>query len=75
MRDSMRRLRQPQGGGETGATELSPLTTANLRAGYVHDLAFRQFEVSDTRVFTRPQAGRAFVEGLICTWGGLIWWR
>ncbi|MGH8990661.1 MAG: hypothetical protein ACRDZ7_03945 [Acidimicrobiia bacterium] len=43
----------------------SPLTTANLRAGYVYDLAFRQFEVSDTRVFRRPQAGRAFFEGLI----------
>ena len=27
-------------------------------------MAFRQFEVSDTRVFTRPQAGRAFFEGL-----------
>jgi hypothetical protein len=43
----------------------SPLTAANLRAGYVYDLAFRQFEVSDTRVFDRPQAGRAFFEGLI----------
>jgi hypothetical protein len=43
----------------------SPFTTANLRDGYVYDLAFRQFEVSDTRVFTRPQAGRAFFEGLI----------
>jgi len=43
----------------------SPFTTANLRAGYVYELAFRQFEVSDTRVFRRPQAGRAFFEGLI----------
>jgi hypothetical protein len=43
----------------------SPFTTANLRAGYVYDLAFRQIEVSDTRVFDRPQAGRAFFEGLI----------
>jgi hypothetical protein len=31
----------------------------------VYDLAFRQFEVSDTRVFDRPAAGRAFFEGLI----------
>jgi hypothetical protein len=43
----------------------SPFTTANLRTGYVYDLAFRQLEVSDTRVFDRPQAGRAFFEGLI----------
>jgi hypothetical protein len=43
----------------------SPFTAADLRAGYVYDLAFRQFEVSDTRVFTRPAAGRAFFEGLI----------
>lgn len=43
----------------------SPLTRADLRAGYGYELAFRQFEVSDTRVFDRPQAGRAFFEGLI----------
>jgi hypothetical protein len=43
----------------------SPFTAADLHAGYVYDLAFRQFEVSDTRVFTRPAAGRAFFEGLI----------
>jgi len=43
----------------------SPLTREDLRAGYVYDLAFRQFEVSDTRVFDRPAAGRAFFEGLI----------
>lgn len=43
----------------------SPFTTADRRAGYVYELAFRQFEVSDTRVFTRPQAGRAFFEGII----------
>ena len=43
----------------------SPLTSGGLRAGYVYDLAFRQFEVSDTRVFDRPAAGRAFFEGLI----------
>jgi hypothetical protein len=28
-------------------------------------LAFRQFEISDTRVFDRPAAGRAFFEGMI----------
>jgi hypothetical protein len=43
----------------------SPLTREDLRAGYVYELAFRQFEVSDTRVFDRPAAGRAFFEGLI----------
>lgn len=43
----------------------SPFTPADLRAGYAYELAFRQFEVSDTRVFTRPAAGRAFFEGLI----------
>ncbi len=43
----------------------SPFTLADLRAGYVYELAFRQFEVSDTRVFDRPAAGRAFFEGLI----------
>lgn len=43
----------------------SPLTEADRAAGYTYDLAFRQFEVSDTRVFNRPAAGRAFFEGLI----------
>jgi len=43
----------------------SPLTREDLRAGYVYDLAFRQFEISDTRVFDRPAAGRAFFEQLI----------
>ena len=43
----------------------SPFTREDLRAGYVHDLAFRQFEVSDTRVFDRPQCGRAVFEGVI----------
>jgi len=43
----------------------SPLTRDDLRAGYVYDLAFRQFEISDTRVFDRPAAGRAFFEQLI----------
>lgn len=43
----------------------SPFTPADLAAGYVYDLAFRQIEISDTRVFDRPQTGRAFFEGLI----------
>src|SRR5438132_1868207 len=43
----------------------SPFTPDGLQAGYAYDLAFRQFEVSDTRVFDRPQTGRAFFEGLI----------
>ena len=43
----------------------SPFTRMDLRAGYVYDLAFRQFEVSDTQVFDRPAAGRAFFEGMI----------
>jgi hypothetical protein len=43
----------------------SPFTMADLRAGYVYELAFRQFEVSDTRVFDRPDAGRAFFEQVI----------
>jgi hypothetical protein len=43
----------------------SPFTPADLRAGYVYELAFRQFEVSDTRVLNRPAAGRAFFEQMI----------
>jgi hypothetical protein len=43
----------------------SPFTKDDLRAGYGYELAFRQFEVSDTRVFDRSAAGRAFFEGLI----------
>jgi len=43
----------------------SPFTPADFRAGYVYDLAFRQFEVSDTCVFDRPQAGRLWFEGVI----------
>src|SRR5262249_944001 len=43
----------------------SPFTREDLKAGYVYELAFRQFEVSDTRVFERPQSGRAFFEGVI----------
>ena len=43
----------------------SPLTRADLRAGYIYELAFRQFEVSDTCVFDRPPAGRMWFEGVI----------
>jgi hypothetical protein len=43
----------------------SPFTKKDLDAGYVYDLAFRQFEVSDTVIFDRPQAGRAWFEGVI----------
>ena len=42
-----------------------PFTEADFRAGYLYDLAFRQFEVSDTCVFDRPQAGRMWFEGVI----------
>jgi hypothetical protein len=43
----------------------SPFTQADVRAGYGYELAFRQFEVSDTVVFDRPQSGRAWFEGVI----------
>jgi hypothetical protein len=43
----------------------SPFTREDLHAGYIYELAFRQFELSDTRVFDRPAAGRAVFEGLI----------
>jgi hypothetical protein len=43
----------------------SPLTEADVRAGYGYELAFRQFEISDTMVFDRPPAGRAWFEGVI----------
>lgn len=36
----------------------SPLTAEDGRRGYRYQLAFRQLELSDTRVFDRPQAGR-----------------
>ena len=47
------------------AAALARLTRADVHAGYVYELAFRQFEVSDTRVFDRPAAGRSFFEQLI----------
>lgn len=40
----------------------SPLTAADRRRGYRYALAFRQLELSDTRVFDRPQSGRAWFE-------------
>jgi hypothetical protein len=43
----------------------SPFRRSDLHAGYVYELAFRQIEFSDTRVFDRPQAGRAWFEGVI----------
>ncbi len=43
----------------------SPFTRADLRAGYIYELAFRQFEVSDTCVFDRPPAGGRWFEGVI----------
>jgi hypothetical protein len=43
----------------------SPFTREDLRAGYVYELAFRQLEVSETIVFDRPQAGRAWFESVI----------
>ena len=43
----------------------SPFTAADCRAGYVYELAFRQFEVSETSVFDRPQAGRMWFESVI----------
>jgi hypothetical protein len=43
----------------------SPFSAADFRAGYVYELAFRQFEVSETCVFDRPQAGRMWFEGVI----------
>ncbi|MGI9302311.1 MAG: hypothetical protein ACR2RB_06335 [Gammaproteobacteria bacterium] len=42
-----------------------PFSQGDLRAGYSYDLAFRQFEISDTRVFDRPSAGRSWFEGVI----------
>ena len=34
----------------------SPLTDEDRRRGYGHALAFRQLEISDTRMFDRPAA-------------------
>jgi len=43
----------------------SPLTPEDRARGYVHALAFRQLEISDTRMFDRPAAGRAWFEATI----------
>jgi hypothetical protein len=43
----------------------SPFTNADRRRGYRYQLAFRQLELSDTRVFDRPAAGRAWFEHTI----------
>jgi hypothetical protein len=43
----------------------SPLTDEDRQRGYGHALAFRQLEISDTRVFDRPAAGRAWFEQTI----------
>jgi hypothetical protein len=43
----------------------SPLTLADRRAGFDWKFSLRQVEVSDTAVFDRPAAGRAFFESAI----------
>jgi hypothetical protein len=40
----------------------SPLSGEDRQRGYRYQLAFRQLELSDTRVFDRPQAGRDWFE-------------
>ncbi len=43
----------------------SPLRAEDRRRGYRHELAFRQAEISDTRMFDRPAAGRAWFERIL----------
>jgi hypothetical protein len=43
----------------------SPLSGDDRQRGYRYQLAFRQLELSDTRVFDRPQAGRDWFEQTI----------
>jgi len=43
----------------------SPFTGEDRQRGYRYQLAFRQLELSDTRVFDRPQAGRDWFEQTI----------
>lgn len=43
----------------------SPLAPADRERGYRYQLAVRQIELSDTRVFDRPEAGRAWFERVI----------
>jgi hypothetical protein len=40
----------------------SPFTAEDRERGYQYELAFRQLEISDTRVFDRPPSGRAWFE-------------
>jgi hypothetical protein len=40
----------------------SPFSAEDRRRGYRYELAFRQLELSDTRVFDRPLAGRQWFE-------------
>lgn len=40
----------------------SPFTDQDRERGYSYELAFRQLEISDTRVFDRPACGRAWFE-------------
>jgi hypothetical protein len=40
----------------------SPLTTQDRERDYRYELAFRQLEISDTRVFDRPASGRSWFE-------------
>ena len=39
-----------------------PLSAEDRARGYYHELAFRQAEISDTRMFDRPEARRAWFE-------------
>lgn len=43
----------------------TPLTQDDCKRLFLYQLAVRQIEISDTRVFDRPQAGRSFFEGVI----------
>jgi hypothetical protein len=43
----------------------SPLNGEDRAAGFAYDWSIRQLEVSDTAVFDRPQAGRAWFEAAI----------
>ncbi|MGZ6639592.1 MAG: hypothetical protein ACXVII_43045 [Solirubrobacteraceae bacterium] len=43
----------------------SPFTAEDRTRGYGYALAFRQLEISDTRVFDRPAAGRAWFEATL----------
>jgi hypothetical protein len=40
----------------------SPLSSEDRDRGYQYELAFRQVEISDTRVFDKPACGRAWFE-------------